>query len=194
MAKATAKAKKAGTRTAAPKRARKTKAAGTRKATGARKAAGTRKAAGARKRSASSRSAGLMSGLLDYVPANLMKDVLASQTSRVIMAEALVAAAGAAAAVLVASRTETGQRAGKAMADSGALMKEAAVSAAAAARDVIANGATEAIGSAARSLMGAEESQHDLSQKALRMKRENSDDMAEHDMAENARRHRERPH
>ncbi len=145
-------------------------------------------------RRASSRSTGIMSGLTDFIPANLMQNVLGSQTSRMIMAEALVAAAGAAAAVLVASRTEAGQRAGKAMADSGALMKEAAVSAAAAARDVIANGATEAIGSAARSLMGAEESQHDLSQKALRMKRENSDDMAEHDMAENARRHRERPH
>jgi hypothetical protein len=111
------------------------------------------------------------------------------------MAEALVAAAGAAAAVLVASRTETGQRAGKAMADGGALMKEAAVSAAAAARDVITNGATEAIGSAARSLMGvAEETQHDIAEKALKMKRDAED--AAGDMAENARRYseRERPH
>lgn len=136
-----------------------------------------------------------MGGLFDFMPASLMQNVLASQTSRVIMAEALVAAAGAAAAVLVASRSETGQRAGKAMADGGALMKEAAVSAAAAARDVIANGATEAIGSAARSLMGAaEETQHDLAEKALRMKRDAGDEG--NDMAENARRYRERdrPH
>ena len=136
-----------------------------------------------------------MSGLLDFIPANLVQNVLASQTSRVIMAEALVAAAGAAAAVLVASRTDTGQRAGKAMADGGALMKEAAVSAAAAARDVITNGATEAIGSAARSLMGAaEETQQDIAEKALQMKREAGDEG--HDMAENARRYRERdrPH
>src|SRR5690606_34782185 len=76
-------------------------------------------------RRASSRSTGIMSGLTDFIPANLMQNVLGSQTSRMIMAEALVAAAGAAAAVLVASRTEAGQRAGKAMADSGALMKEA---------------------------------------------------------------------
>ncbi|WP_409719681.1 hypothetical protein [Pseudorhodoplanes sp.] len=132
-----------------------------------------------------------MSGLLDFVPANFMKDVLASQTSRVIMAEALVAAAGAAAAVLVASRTDAGQRAGRAMADGGALMKEAAVSAAAAARDVIASGATEAIGSAARSLMGAaEETQHDIAEKALRMKRAAADKAADaaDEVADNARR------
>ncbi len=136
-----------------------------------------------------------MSGLFDFMPANLMQNVLASQTSRVIMAEALVAAASAAAAVLVASRTETGQRAGKAMADGGALMKEAAVSAASAARDAIANSATEAIGSAARSLMGAaEETQHDLAEKALRLKR-NAKEVAG-DAAENARSYveRERPH
>jgi hypothetical protein len=124
-----------------------------------------------------------------------MKDFLSSQTSRVIMAEALVAAAGAAAAVIAASRTESGQRAGQALADGGTLMKEAAVSAAAAARDVIANGATDAIGSAARSLMGAaEETQHDIAEKALRMKRE-ADDAAD-DMADNPRRYdeRDRPH
>jgi hypothetical protein len=60
---------------------------------------------------------------------------------------------------------------------------------------VIANGATEAIGSAARSLMGAaEETQHDIAEKALRLKREAKD--AAGDMAENARRHadRDRPH
>lgn len=136
-----------------------------------------------------------MVGLFDFMPSNLMKDILASQTSRVIMAEALVAAAGAAAAVLAASRTESGQRAGKALADGGVLMKEAAVSAAAAARDVIANGATDAIGSAARSLMGAvEETQQDIAERALRLKREAKD--AADDIADNARRYdeRDRPH
>lgn len=155
----------------------------------------TRRAAGARAKRGSSRETGVMAGLYDLLPANLMQNVLASQTSRMIMAEALVAAAGAAAAVLAASRTETGQRAGKAVADGGALMKQAAVSAAAAARDVIANGATEAIGSAARSLMGAtEETQHELAEKALRMKRDAGNEA--HDMAEDAKRYRERdrPH
>jgi hypothetical protein len=169
--------------------------------TGARATKGStaRRTSGAKAKRASSRKSaartGMMSGLFDFIPANFMQNVMASQTSRVIMAEALVAAAGAAAAVLVASRTDTGQRAGKAMADGGALMKEAAVSAAAAARDVIANGATEAIGSAARSLMGAaEETQQEIAEKALRMKREAGDEG--HDMAENARRYRERdrPH
>jgi hypothetical protein len=180
-----AKAKKAK-RTAARTSARSTKTT-------------TRRAVGTRAKRASSRKTatktGVMSGLLDFIPANLMQNVLGSQTSRVIMAEVLVAAAGAAAAVLAASRTDTGQKAGKALADGGALMKEAAASAAAAARDVIANGATEAIGSAARSLMGAvEETQQDIAAKALRLKREAGDDG--HDMAENARRHRERdrPH
>jgi gas vesicle protein len=137
----------------------------------------------------------MMAGLFDFMPSNLMKDILASQTSRVIMAEALVAAAGAAAAVLAASRTESGQRAGKALADGGVLMMEAAVSAAAAARDVIANGATDAIGSAARSLMGAvEETQQDIAERALRLKREAKD--AADDIADNARRYdeRDRPH
>lgn len=136
-----------------------------------------------------------MGGFLDLIPSNLMKDILSSQTSRVIMAEALVAAAGAAAAVLAASRTESGQRAGQALADGGTLMKEAAVSAAAAARDVIANGATDAIGSAARSLMGTdEETQREIAERALRLKRETGD--TADDMAENARRYdeRDRPH
>jgi hypothetical protein len=181
-----AKAKKA-TRGPARTSARNAKKTNVRRASGA-----SGKRAAPRKTAAKS---SMMSGLFDFIPSNFMQNVLASQTSRVIMAEALVAAAGAAAAVLVASRTETGQRAGKAMADGGALMKEAAVSAAAAARDVITNGATEAIGSAARSLMGvAEETQHDIAEKALKMKRDAED--AAGDMAENARRYseRERPH
>jgi hypothetical protein len=180
-----AKTKKA-TRTATRTSARATKRTPARRT-------GT-KAKGASSRKSAAKTS-MMGGFFDFIPSNLMQNVLASQTSRVIMAEALVAAAGAAAAVLVASRTDAGQRAGKAMADGGALMKEAAVSAAAAARDVITNGATEAIGSAARSLMGAaEETQHDIAEKALRLKREAKD--AAGDMAENARRHaeRERPH
>lgn len=170
-----------------------------RTATRTTKRAAPRKAVGTRAKAQSARSTGGRSGFFDFMPSNLMKDILGSQTSRVIMAEVLVAAAGAAAAVLAASRTETGQRAGKAagqaMADGGALMKEAAVSAAAAARDVIATGATEAIGTAARSLMGAsEQTQHDIAEKALRLKREAKD--AAGDMAEKARSHaeRDRPH
>lgn len=134
--------------------------------------------------------------MFDFVPSGWFKDMMSSQTSRVIMAEALVAAAGAAAAVLVASRTEPGERASKALADSAGLMKEAAISAASAARDVIGKGATEAIGSAARSLMGAaEETQHELAEKAFRMKREHEDDMPHDAGAEHGRRHRShRPH
>ena len=170
------------------------------KRTAARTTATTRKRAPAkrttaRSKSGSSQKAGMMGGLFDFMPSNLMKDILASQTSRVIIAEALVAAATAAAAVLVASRTETGQRAGKALAEGGALVKEAAVNAAAAARDVIASGATEAIGSAARSLMGAtEETQKDIAEKALRLKRDAKEAAA--DVADNARRYadRDRPH
>ncbi len=190
-----AKAKKAK-RTAA----RTTKSTGKRAPAKRRASAGASRGASSNRRATSTRKAspqktGLMGGLLDLVPSNLMKDILASQTSRVIMAEALVAAAGAAAAVLAASRTESGQRAGKALADGGAVMKEAAVSAAAAARDVIANGATDALGSAARTLIGAvEETQHDIAEKALRMKREAKE--AADEIAENARRYdeRDRPH
>ena len=163
------------------------------------KRAAPRKAVGTRAKAQSARGTGGKSGFFDFIPSNLMKDILASQTSRVIMAEALIAAAGAAAAVLVASRTETGQRAGKAagqaLADGGALMKDATVSAAAAARDVITSGATEAIGSAARSLMGvAEETQKDVSEKALRLKREAKDAAGE--VVDNVRRsaERDRPH
>jgi hypothetical protein len=170
------------------------------KRTAARTTATTRKRAPAkrtsmRSKSGSSQKTGMMGGLLDFMPSNLMKDILASQTSRVIIAEALVAAATAAAAVLVASRTESGQRAGKALAEGGALVKEAAVNAAAAARDVIASGATEAIGSAARSLMGAtEETQKEIAEKALRLKRDAKEAAA--DVADNARRYadRDRPH
>lgn len=185
-----ARAKKATRKTTA-KRAT-TKRTGTKRAS-------TRRASSARSRGkrVAPRRAGLMStgGMFDFVPSGWFKDLMSSQTSRVIMAEALVAAAGAAAAVLVASRTETGERAGKALADSGALMKEAAVSAAAAARDVIGKGATEAIGSAARSLMGAaEETQHELAEKALRLKREHEGDVTHQDIGEHTRRQRHRPH
>ena len=140
---------------------------------------------------------GFMSGMLDFSPPGWMKDILQSQTSRVILAEALVAAAGAAAAVIAASRTETGRKAGAALADSGAVMKEAALSAAAAAREVIGRSATQAIGSAASKLLGEEPvAQQELSEKAMRMRRDHADDMSRRDLAENVRRHRgpERPH
>jgi hypothetical protein len=171
----------------------------TRTATRSTKRAAPRKAVGTRAKTQSARSTSAKSGFFDFIPSNLMKDFLGSQTSRVIMAEALVAAAGAAAAVLVASRTEAGQRAGKAagqaIADGSALMKDATVSAAAAARDVITSGATEAIGTAARSFMGvAEETQKDIAEKALRLKSEAKDAASE--VVDNARRsaERDRPH
>ncbi|ARQ01506.1 hypothetical protein [Pseudorhodoplanes sinuspersici] len=132
--------------------------------------------------------------MFDFTPPGWVRDVMNSQTSRVIMAEALVAAAGAAAAVLAASRTESGQKAGQALADGGTLMKEAAISAAAAARDVISRGASDALGSAARTLMGAaEETQREVAERAFRMTRDKDQS---HDMAEEARRYRERekPH
>lgn len=134
-------------------------------------------------------------GMFDFIPSGWFGNLVGSQTGRVIMAEALVAAAGAAAAVLVATRTETGHRAGQALADGGALMKEAAMSAAAAARDVIGKGATDVIGEAAKSLMGvADETQRDVAERAFRMVRDKADQA--HDMAEEARRYRERekPH
>jgi hypothetical protein len=133
--------------------------------------------------------------MFDFIPTGWVGSLVGSQTGRVIMAEALVAAAGAAAAVLVASRTETGHRAGQALADGGTLMKDAAMSAAVAARDVIGKGATDAIGNAAKSLMGAaEDTQHELADKALRMVRDKADQA--HDIADEARRYRERekPH
>jgi len=178
-----AKAKKAAKRTTAKKTA--SKRATTRRASAAPRA---------RKRRAPTRRAAPASqGLFDFNPSGWISTLIGSQTGRVIMAEALVAAAGAAAAVLVASRTERAQRAGKALADGGTLMKEAAVSAASAARDVIGRSASDAIGSAAKSLLGGE-TQHDLAEKALRLKREHNDDA--HDVVENARRarERERPH
>lgn len=186
MAKARKSAKRTTTKTAA-------KRTTTRRASAARPRA---KRASARRTTRNTAN-----GMFDFVPSGWFKDVLASQTSRVIMAEALVAAAGAAAAVLVASRTESGQRAGQALSDGGTVMKEAALSAAAAARDVIGRGATEMLGSAAKSLLGvAEETQQDLAEKALHMRRQNEEETAQHDMAENVRAHhgrerqRDRPH
>ncbi len=49
-----------------------------------------------------------------FNPSGWVTSLLGSQTGRKIMAEALVAAAAAAAGVLVASRTETGKKAGRA--------------------------------------------------------------------------------
>ena len=146
-----------------------------------------------------------------FNPSGWFSTLIGSQSGRVIMAEALVAAAGAAAAVLVASRTETGAKAGRALMKAGRdgtdVMKEAARSAAAAAGDVIAKSATGAIenlatfklgstagqvvGAMAKSMMGQDEpSQHDLAEKALRMKarkeRDNDDTPDDKDWERNA--------
>ena len=114
---------------------------------------------------------------LNFNPGGWVTNLLGSQTGRKIMAEALVAAAAAAAGVLVASQTETGRKAGRAIADAGrrggAIAKQAAMSAAAAAADVVTETATEAIQTASKSLLTGGHRQDD-------------------DMAETARRHRER--
>ena len=191
MAKAKRAAKK--TKTASRTTTKKTAKSGTRRAS-AKRGASSKRATSSKRAGAKSSLMGA-SGMFDFTPPSWIKDVMGSQTSRVIMAEALVAAAGAAAAVLVASRTDAGRKAGHALADGGALMKDAAVSAAAAARDVIGRGASDAIGSAARTLMGAaEETQSDIADKALRMVREKGDQA--HDMADEAQRYREneKPH
>jgi putative copper export protein len=116
-----------------------------------------------------------------FNPSTWVSTLLGSQTGRTIVAEALVAAAAAAAGVLVASRTEAGQKAGRAIVSAGkrggALAKEAALSAASAAADVITETATEALHTASKSLLTG----------ALR-----DDSVDEPDMAETARRQRER--
>jgi hypothetical protein len=109
-----------------------------------------------------------------FNPSGWVSNLLQSQTGRKIMAEALVAAAAAAAGVLVASRTETGKKAGRAIADAsrrgGAIAKEAAVSAASAAADVITATAGDAITVAAKQLLtgGAEEREPDMAENAAR--------------------------
>lgn len=114
---------------------------------------------------------------LNFNPGGWATNLLGSQTGRKIMAEVLVAAATAAAGVLIASQTETGKKAGRAVADAGrrggAIAKEAVMSAAAAAADVITETATDAMHTASKSLLTG----------GLR-----EDD----DMALTARRHRER--
>lgn len=94
---------------------------------------------------------------LNFNPGGWVTSLLGSQTGRTIMAEALVAAAAAAAGVLVASRTEAGKKAGRAIADAGrrggAIAKEAAMSASAAAADVITDTATEALHTASKTLL-----------------------------------------
>jgi hypothetical protein len=106
--------------------------------------------------------------------------LLGSQTGRVMMAEALVAAAGAAAAVLVASRTERGEKAREALMrtgrDSATILKDAARSAATAAGEVVAAMATDAIGHVAKQVLSSGDrdedmpTQHDLGKKAMNMK------------------------
>lgn len=92
-----------------------------------------------------------------FEPSRWVSTLLGSQTGRKIVAEALVAAAAAAAGVIVASRTEAGQRAGRKLMSvskrSGEIAKEAALSAAAAAADVITETATEALHTASKSLL-----------------------------------------
>lgn len=119
-----------------------------------------------------------------FNPSTWVSTLLGSQTGRKVVAEALVAAAAAAAGVLVASRTETGQKAGRALMAvgkrGGEVAKEAALSAAAAAADVITETAAEALHTASKSML------------ANALRDDDADDAPENDMAENARRQRER--
>lgn len=139
---------------------------------------------GAKRRSAPARRSAARTGLLGnadmFNPSTWVSTLLGSQTGRKIVAEALVAAAAAAAGVLVASRTETGQKAGRALMAAGKrggeIAKEAAMSAAAAAADVITETATEALHAASKNMLS----------NALR------DQDEPDDMAENARQQRER--
>jgi hypothetical protein len=108
-----------------------------------------------------------------YNPSGWVTSLLGSQTGRKIMAEALVAAAAAAAGVLVASRTESGRKAGRAIADAGrsggVIAKEAAVSAASAAADVITATAGDAISIAAKQLLtGTDQREPDMAENAAR--------------------------
>jgi hypothetical protein len=141
----------------------------------------TRSTASSSKRRAMSKrsaSAGFMASDM-FNPSTWASTLLGSQTGRKIVAEALVAAAAAAAAVLVATRTEAGQKAGRALVSAGKrggeIAKEAALSAAAAAADVITDTATQALHTASKSMLA----------NVL-----TDDEPA--DMAENARRQRDR--
>jgi hypothetical protein len=150
----------------------------------------TAKRAGARRATGGTRGrARKQGGMMDMMtPSGLMSNMsslIGSQTGRVIMAEALVAAAGAAAAVLVASRTEQGEKAREALVrtgrDSAAVLKEAARSAATAAGEVIAAMATNALGNVAKQVLGGEArrsdddmpTQHDLAKKAMNARERN---------------------
>jgi hypothetical protein len=133
-------------------------------------------------RTASKRTSATSMGEM-FNPSGWLASLIGSQTGRVIMAEVLVAAAGAAAAVLVASRTEAGAKAGQSLAkagrDSANVMREAAKSAAAAAGDVIASMGTEAIGNAAKSMLSGDHedaavTQRDLAKKAMRVRQTNA--------------------
>lgn len=79
----------------------------------------------------------------------LLKSLLASQTGRQLMADALMAAATAAAGVLVAAKPQFVARAEKGVAEAGAagsdVLKDAVKSAAAAVTDVIGNAAKAAL-------------------------------------------------
>jgi hypothetical protein len=152
-----------------------------------RQTAAKRTTGGAKRRSAPTRRgtarAARMGNAEMFNPSTWVSTLLGSQTGRKVVAEALVAAAAAAAGVLVASRTETGQKAGRALMAAGKrggeVAKEAALSAAAAAADVITETAAEALHTASKSMLA----------NALR---DDDTEHAEDDMAENARRQRER--
>lgn len=109
------------------------------------------------RQSAAGRSRGSWDDIFGLNPSAWLTTLIGSQTGRAIMAEVLVAAAGAAAAVLMASRTESrpgdGRAAPKASRDTTALMKEAARSAASAAGEVLSGRALEAVGNAAKSML-----------------------------------------
>ena len=82
----------------------------------------------------------------------LLTSLVGSHTGRQIVADALVAAAGAAAAALVAARSETVQKAGnkavETTEDSGAVLRDALMSAASAVTDVLGKAAKSALGGA----------------------------------------------
>jgi hypothetical protein len=75
---------------------------------------------------------------------SVLQSLLGSPTGRQIIADALVAAAGAAALAL--TQSNTGKKAGRAVADSGAIAKDALQSAASAASGVIAGAAKTMLG------------------------------------------------
>lgn len=110
---------------------------------------------------ASARARGGWDGIFGFNPSAWLTTLIGSPTGRAIMAEVLVAAAGAAAAVLMAPRAEARSGDERAAArvgrDTTALMKEAARSAASAAGEVLGGRALAAVGNAAQSMLKDQE-------------------------------------